>query len=71
MQYLCFPSKLKHHFDGIPAVNFDEINAILHLAKMYSFGKKEFLVIEIHTPGFALDPRVAEIQKIKKKIKMG
>jgi hypothetical protein len=48
-----------------------EINAILHLAKMYSFGKKEFLVIEIHTPGFALDPRVAEIQKIKKKIKMG
>lgn len=36
---------------------------------MYSFGKKEFLVIEIHTPGFALDPRVAEIQKIKKKIK--
>ena len=43
---------------------------ILHLAKMYSFGKKEFLVIEIDTLGFALDPGVAEIQKIKKKIKM-
>jgi len=23
MQYLCFPSKLKHNFDGIPGVNFD------------------------------------------------
>jgi hypothetical protein len=67
MQDLCFPSKLKHHFDGIPAVNFDEINAILHLAKMYSFGKKESLVVEIDTLGFALDPRVAEFRESRRR----